>query len=70
MVWLNIEMEIKQLTYHSRDDCEIVQKREETQSGDEEASGKGGEWLEFSDLTEVIDYYKEKYPEFAIFQHC
>lgn len=70
MVWIEIDKPTKQITYHFKDDCADVQKKEETEYKGVGEIKKDGGWLEFSDLSEVIEYYKEKRPDFAIFQHC
>lgn len=70
MVWINIDIPIKQITYHYKDNCEYVEKKKETDhTGVGEIKRDGG-WLQFEDLSEVIEYYKENYSDFAIFQHC
>ncbi len=70
MVWINIDKPIKQITYHFNDNCECVEKKEETEYTGVGELKKDGGWLQFDDLSDVIIYYKEKYPDYAIFQHC
>jgi hypothetical protein len=70
MVWINIDIPIKQITYHYKDNCTHVEKKKETEYEGVGEIKRDGCWLQFADLSEVIEYYKEKYPDFAIFQHC
>jgi hypothetical protein len=70
MVWIHVDIPTRQITYHYKDDCSYVEKMQETElKGVGEIRAEGG-WLQFTDLSEVIEYYNTAYPDFAIFQHC
>ena len=70
MAWINVDIPIKQIVYHANDECSSVSGREETQYRGVGEIKRDGGWLQFSDLSEVIKYHKEKYPDFAFLQHC
>jgi hypothetical protein len=70
MVWIDVDIPTKQITYHYIDDCAHVEKKGETEHREVGEIRRDGGWLRFADLSEVIRYQKENYPDFAIFQHC
>ena len=70
MAWLNVDIPIKQCTYHSDEGCKYVFEKEETTNQGVGEIKRDGGWVHFESLMEANRYHDQKYPEFAFFQHC